>query len=611
MIFQHPFLKLWIKLEPDRMTLFRGDIPVLVALQKSGWMGSREGGGSLLLKMKESALLIDPTAAGFDFTFSPSGSISFLLEGDWFGHGELLNQRLPLNRLMLFSSVMNTYDNGPAGQSSKLTPAWFSSKGILITADTPVSVGINQPPIEYPRYHWSMGRDRGPFKDRPFEDPGSIGDGSLTLSGEDLRLSVSVSENALEAYHHMIAKFGHAHEFPPEELFRNPTWTTWARYKTEINQEKVLGFADEIISNDYPYGVIEIDDRWQRSYGDIAFDPSRFPDPAGMIAELHQKGFKVTVWVIPFLDPVSNAFEIGSQRNFLVKDHDGKPYLVPWWQGRGGLLDVTNPQALEWFRDNLCALQKQTGLDGFKFDAGEACFVPEDGVCAAPISSNEYTHRYIEFIAKEFKLTEVRSGWLNQQAPIFFRQWDKWSSWGADNGLYSVLSGILALSLTGYPFILPDMVGGNAYDDQPDDELMIRWTQLNALLPAMQFSLPPWDFSRECNDICRRYAKLHLDFSDTLIDLARNSTRTGDPIIRPIWWGTPHDEQALSCDDQFLVGDQFLVAPVLKAGGRSRDIYLPQGRWRNLNNDQTLEGPKWLHDFPAPLDYLPLFEKVG
>lgn len=208
---------------------------------------------------------------------------------------------------------------------------------------------------------------------------------------------------------------------------------------------------------------------------------------------------------------------------------DGSPYLVEWWQGRGGLLDVTNPSAMQWFMDRLQILQNETGLDGFKFDAGEACFLPSDAVTHQKIDANEYTYHYVDAVSKHYRLTEVRSGWKNQRAPIFFRQWDKTTSWGLDNGLHSVLTGILALGLSGYPFILPDMVGGNAYEETTDAELMIRWTQLNALLPSMQFSLAPWDYGEPCAELCRRYAELHTEFAPRIMKIAHETTKTGAP----------------------------------------------------------------------------------
>jgi alpha-glucosidase (family GH31 glycosyl hydrolase) len=152
------------------------------------------------------------------------------------------------------------------------------------------------------------------------------------------------------------------------------------------------------------------------------------------------------------------------------------------------------------------------------------------------------------------------------------------------------------------------MIGGNAYVHQPDSELMIRWTQLNALLPAMQFSLPPWNFSEECNFICRKFARFHEENAEMIINIAKESLKTGDPIIRPIWWLDPYDENALNCDDQFLVGEKLLAAPVLRPHARFRDIYLPSGTWKNLNSDSCINGGVTLKQFPVPLETLPIFQ---
>jgi alpha-glucosidase (family GH31 glycosyl hydrolase) len=533
------------------------------------------------------------------------------LPGWWYGHGELIHQHFPLNKIMLPAAPLITFDNGPTGLSGKLTPAWFSSNGALILADSPIEAGLNQPPADFPRYAWSFSSEgRGPFAHRPFKDPGAAGDGSITLAGRSLDLKFHFSENALEAYRSLVRHFGRPAHTPPDALFSKPTWTTWARYKTEIDQHRVLRFADEILEHDFPHHVMEIDDRWQTLYGDLEFDPRRFPQPAQMIEQLHSRGFKVTAWAIPFLQPESKAFAEGARGGWLVRRADGSPYAVEWWQGRGGLLDVTDPAALEWFFERLLRLQAETGLDGFKFDAGEACFLPPDAATHRPIDPNEYTRLYVEAVSKHYRLTEVRAGWRNQRAPIFFRQWDKSSSWGLDNGLHSVLTGILALGLAGYPFILPDMVGGNAYEGPADAELMIRWAQLNALLPAVQFSLAPWDFGQECARLCRRYANLHSEYAPRILALAGESACTGAPIIRPLFWLDPADPAALACDDEFLLGDDLLVAPVLHPGMRTREIYLPRGDWRDRWTGGVLRGPGWVRDYPAPLETLPLFERA-
>ncbi len=599
---------------PFRLSVFQAESELLrIFAPSQTFLNLNTTDQRLSLEFANHCLTILVSEAGLELRVTPADapfSLAFEMSGHWYGHGELINQLYPLNRLMLPESPFQTFDNGPAGQSCKLTPAWYSSKGLLILAHTPVSVGINQPPAGYPRYDWSLGVEKGPFSQRPFTDTQGEGDGLLTISGANLQLTIGFEANALSAYQRLVSLIGHPESSPPAELFIKPTWTTWARYKTNVSQELVLRFADEIIQNGYPYGVLEIDDRWQVHYGDISFDLARFPNPKAMIEQLHARGFKVTAWVIPFLDPQSQAFADGKTKGYLVRQRDGQPYLVTWWQGRGGLLDASNPSALEWFRLRLERLMEETGLDGFKFDAGEAAFYPADALSAESILPNEFTQRYIAFIAQNFSLTEVRSGWMNQRAPIFFRQWDKWSSWGLDNGLHSVLTGILALGLTGYPFILPDMVGGNEYDnDHADAELMIRWTQLNALLPALQFSLAPWERGQECGTLCRRYTELHIQYAPRILELADEAVKTGAPLIRPLWWLAPSDERALMCDDQFLLGNDILVAPVLKMGARTRDIYLPPGRWRDHWNGQVFEGERVLVDYPAALDLLPFFER--
>lgn len=618
MDFERAPFRLQIKREPFSFAVQRGDTVLLESTPHvEAVIDLRVTGDLITLAFPSATLTITFTAkaAGFHWQSSRGAQQSGIRNfGYWFGQGELVHQRWPLDRVMQPPGELLTYDNGHTGLLCIQTPAWLSSNGVAILAHSPIGFALNQPPADYPRFEWDLGAKQGPFDQRPCADPGGAGDGRLTLSGHDLHFEILLAEDLPSAYRALIARVGRPASTPPAGLFSRPTWTTWARYKTAIDQAAVVRFADEIIQHRYPYHVMEIDDKWQVHYGDLSFDPRRFPDPKAMIDQLHDRGFKVTAWVIPFLDPQSAAFGAGAANGYLVQTQTGEPYLVKWWQGRGGLLDATNPDALDWFLSRLRQLQAETGLDGFKFDAGEAIFVPDDAVWLgrtrgfAP-TRNDYTHHYVEFVAKSYALTEVRSGWFNQSAPIFFRQWDKTSNWTEANGLRSVISGLLSLSLTGYPFVLPDMIGGNAYQELPDAELMIRWTQLNALLPAMQFSLAPWDFGPECVEVCRRYSELHLEFAPAIVQLAEEAARTGEPIVRPLFWLAPHDERAWLCDDEFLLGNDMLIAPVVQPGERARDIYLPPGRWRDHWTDRAYDGPLTLTDYPAPLDHLPIFHR--
>lgn len=515
--------------------------------------------------------------------------------GHWYGGQELINQLWPLDKAMLDAGPLVSSDNGPQGLSGILTPLWLAASGAALLADydQELYISCNRSRTHQPRFEWNLDRP-APFDQRPPANDGS-GDGLLRLSARGLRYRILVGEDAVAAWRACLPYLGHPARTPPEAMWRAPIWTTWARYKTHISQARVIEFADDIIAHGYPHGIMEIDDKWQTHYGDLTFDPARFPDPRAMVKALHARGFAVTCWVMPFVNPDAECFETARACGYLQRDP------VRWWQGEGFLLDVANPHALEWFADRLRGLQAATGLDGFKFDAGEAIFAQ---------GSNDYTRRYVDFIGQNFPLAEVRSGWGNQRAPILFRQWDKSCTWGTDNGLKSVITGALALGLAGYPFVLPDMVGGNAYWGQDADaELMIRWTQASALLPAIQFSLAPWDYGQECDRLCRAALDLRERYLDHIATAMQQAARTGEPVIRPVWWLAPHDERALACDDEFLVGDGLLVAPVIQPGQRARNVYLPPGQWQDMAG-QTITGPVIQLDTPAPLDTLLVYKKA-
>jgi myogenesis-regulating glycosidase len=443
---------------------------------------------------------------------------------------------------------------------------------------------------------------------------------------------------------------------PSKDVLEAPIWTTWARYFSGVDQAKVLRYAHEVVARGLPRSVLEIDDRWQTFYGDLAFDARKFPDARGMVAQLHAMGFKVTAWVMPFAEAKSAAYKEGAAKGFFIEsrpeDADAPGQArKPWWRRprlpsllRPGFfrwwntapvcaLDVTNPAAVAWFVGRLRALQAETGLDGFKFDAGEPCFLPPRFRTRVPIAHpTEYTRLYVSEVAAKFAggASEVRTGHRGS-APaagaLLTRMGDRFSTWSVSNGLRSIIPTLLTSGLQGYPFTLPDMVGGNAYfGAKPDAELVIRWTQANALMPALQFSVPPWDVAgpdgpaAAVEALCAAALRTRAAFAPALHALADDAAHTLQPICRPMWWLAPSEPDALAIDDQFGLGDDVVVAPVLDKGARARDVWLPPGAWREvgpslsagggLGEGPVHRGPVWLRGLAAPLDVLPVFVRV-
>jgi hypothetical protein len=566
----------------------------------------------------------------------------------WYGGGEFVRHHWQFETFHLESTPFVTWDSGPTGIGNVLQPMWSTSTGAALFCQPQHLFHISSNAL---RQHDFLKHAKDAIRPLPVLSADD-GDGFLSfkvlkshlkneLKGNPnniilLKYHVSVFKNVAVAQQMQLSLLDKPAKEIPLEMFKYPIWTTWARYKTDINQEKVLQFAKEIVEHHFHYSVLEIDDKWCSEYGDFEFDSVKFPNARQMIRALHQMGFKVTVWITPFATASSRAFRKGVEKGYWVRGGDNhNPALVRWWNGNGVLLDVTNKEATSWFIVRLKHFQKEYDIDGFKFDAGEGNYVPEKSHFSSPLLHPSYYSKYwVEKVAKSFDWSEVRCGYESQQATglvrslprgvadkwtsvhgtlrsltFQIRQWDKFSVWGLDNGLQATVTSALTFGILGYPFVLPDMIGGNGYNNlQPDKELMVRWTQANALLPAIQFSYAPWDFDNETVQLCLDALKLRERFIDAIIRLADDARKTGHPIIRPLLWLSPDDKTTHTIWDHYAVGDSIIVAPVMVKGQTWRDVYLPHPtrKWQEVTTSIIYDGGKW-HKISVSLASLPIF----
>lgn len=230
---------------------------------------------------------------------------------------------------------------------------------------------------------------------------------------------------------------------------------------------------------------------------------------------------------------------------------------MTWWNSNASphkaaaQIDFTNAGAAEWFNRRLRRLQAETGIDSFKFDAGEVSWQPKDSRLNASIGLHPLasTAEYVKAVSEFGRSVEVRSGFGTQSLPIFMRMFDKDSIWGHDNGLASLVTTLLQLNMVGYAFVMPDMIGGNGYNRPPDKELFIRWLQANVFMPNIQFSYVPWDYDAETIAISRDMVQLHLNISHHIVSAAKEAVLHGKPVNRPIWWLDPNDKTAQAIDD--------------------------------------------------------------
>ncbi|ODM99332.1 hypothetical protein Ocin01_07359 [Orchesella cincta] len=348
-------------------------------------------------------------------------------------------------------------------------------------------------------------------RDRPPYTPRS----PLTLTYE-----WCVADNVREAHKLASRIFFSTPERSVDELMLvRPLWSTWAQFKEHVNSTIVVQFAHEIVDRGFANSShIEIDDNWESCYGEEAFNTLKFPNPKAMVDEIKSLNLRVTAWVHPFVNYECPMFSEGLRNGYFVKDAKGQTGLSRWWQGaNAGVIDVTNQHARFWWTERLEKLQKQTGLDSFKFDAGETFWLPGNPVLSGDdtLWPNVYSTKYVETCAKFGGLVETRVAHQTQKHGVFVRMLDKDSRWGHDNGLRSLIPTLLQFGIVGYPFVLPDMIGGNAYGGGvPSKQLYIRWMQANILFPAVQFSIVPWTFDDEVGVFI--YTKFKRDITRTL-----------------------------------------------------------------------------------------------
>jgi len=398
---------------------------------------------------------------------------------------------------------------------------------------------------------------------------------------------------------------------PPKEFFTLAQFNTWIELTYNQNQEGILEYAKGIIDNGFAPGILMIDDGWQRNYGEWEFRSDRFPDPKAMTDELNELGFRVMVWVVPFVTPDTLLYRQLRDKGMLIQEKSGDPAIRSWWNGYGALLDMTNPETVAWLRGRLDSLIERYGVDGFKFDAGDFPFYKEEDVAYGSASPAEQCMAWAK-LGLEYPFNEYRACWRMGGQPLVQRLWDKAHSWH-ENGLAALIPNSIAQGLLGYPFICPDMIGGGEYrnfaanSDRLDQELVVRMAQCSALMPMMQFSVAPWRILDEQNlELCREAAELHKEHAPLFWKLAKESAKTGEPILRALAYEYPKEGYERIVD-QFMIGSDLMVAPVLEKAARSRRVVLPPGVWTD-DLGESHHGPAVL-ETPVAMDRLPRYRR--
>ena len=453
--------------------------------------------------------------------------------------------------------------------------------------------------------------------------------GEISLSANDEIILCKAGDSLRDAYLCASKKhFPFSGKIPPIDFFTTAQFNTWMEMDYNQTQEGVLKYAHGLVEHGYNGGVLMIDEGWHTRYGLWEFDFHKFPDPKAMVDELHALGFKVMLWVVPLVTPDGRDYVLASQsycgnlrggaagKTHFLRTDEGRPALVDWWNGTSAILNMCREDDREFLDKKLRFLMDEYGVDGFKFDGGNISMYNPGRVtngAQTHYTADELNIAWNEFGAR-YEYHEYKDTFKGGGKPVIQRLQDRRHSWN-EHGLTSVLPSALLQGLIGHPFICPDMVGGGSwsanYDPEfvCDEELFIRMAQMSALFPMMQFSWAPWRMlSEESAELCLKASQLHREFAPYITSLVKESATTGEPIVRHMEYEFPHSGYEL-VENQFMLGSDYLVCPVVEKGQREIEVALPSGKWLYLGQTEY-EGGKAVV-VPAPLDTLVYFKKAN
>ena len=391
------------------------------------------------------------------------------------------------------------------------------------------------------------------------------------------------------------------------------------------SQAELLGVVDEYRRRGHPLdGIIQDWFYWAPApWGSHKFDPARYPDPAAMVREVHEKHAHMMISVWAKFAPGSDNYDELKSKGFLLSNGGGEPYY-----------DAFNPEAraVYWrqMKDELFSL----GIDAWWLDASE----PEcwQGLPLSTLADIKTAASAAERVVNAYPLMHTTSVYQGQRAAtsdkrVFILTRSAWAgqqrngatTWSGDiYGSWDVLKqqipAGLNFCLSGIPYWNTD-IGGFISSDPATPayrELFVRWFQFGAFCPMFRvhgtgFPKEMWRFGPEAEAILDKYDNLRYRLLPYTYSLAWRVTSQGYTMMRGLMMDFRADPKALQVGDQFLWGQALMVCPVTDPGATSRKVYLPAGtQWTDFWTGRALKGGQTVHA-DAPLDTMPIFVRAG
>lgn len=441
-----------------------------------------------------------------------------------------------------------------------------------------------------------------------------------------------------------------------------PDWAYGTWLGVQGGTEKVTAVVDQARAAGNPVTALWIQDwcgRRVTNFGDQLkwrwyADETLYPDFRNFVKAMGKKNVRVLGYVNSFLadkDPkkagddfTNSQLAEARAKGYLVKNEQGEDYLIQTVGFPAYLIDLTNPAAVRWIKDVIRKNMIDAGLSGWMADFGE--WLPYDARLHSGISAKVYHNQYAvdwarinrEAIKEAGKEGEIvfftRAGYAYSNAhSTLFWEGDQMVSFGKHDGLPSAVLGLTSSGISGYALNHSD-IGGYTTISNPlknyyrSKELLIRWAELAAFTPVFRTHegnrpLKNWQVyqytdkqgvsSQSDKDTVEKFARLgrlHYALRDYFKALVAEAASKGLPVVRHSFLVEPGDKELAAHAYQFFLGDDLLVAPVIRPGQESLEVYLPAGEWLHTWSGKTYKGKESVQ-IAAPLGQPAAFIRLG
>ncbi|OCT83913.1 SITS-binding protein [Xenopus laevis] len=526
----------------------------------------------------------------------------------WYGGAGLSAQHWPMNNvnMPLQPFVISSLKSHPTGFGSVLERYFLGSSGVSVrvNSDIPISISIERNKffcVETP-----SSKEKTPLQ-------------YTVCIGQTMRSVHQEMGNQLHDNPRML---------PNVDILWMPLWKHYGISDSAAKLERELrSFHNKLIRHGLGECLIGLNEHSTMLLSRKDHTPI---DPHGVHSHRQRRGphqvrhLNLLITTSPYAsinsEPFQNYLKEGKDNYWLSLyskvDASLTPVLTKWKSQFSVRLNITSENAVNWYLNTVRALKHKLGAEYVTFEGVEGNTFLEQSI-QPPMGQegDRYTGFLAEMAAKLGNSTIVTATTRSSHLPVFVQMIPLHSDWSY-SGLKGIIPSVLHYSLLGYNFFIPDAIGGTLADEfLTNEELFIRWLQIVTFLPVMSFNTPPWVC---CDDwvlnLTRQYIDKHHNFVAPLVTkYAEEWISSGNPIYRPVWWISQNDPVAFTIDNEFLIGDEILIAPIVEQGQVHRDIFLPGNdyKWMDAKTFQVFDGGTVLKHYFCSLLDIPVFIKTS